>query len=75
MTRLAMRRAEPVTALIRGARLLDPVEGRIEVIAPTIDAESNTRRIQVLIKNQDYKLLSGARCQLELPQGDHGAIP
>ena len=27
MTRLAMRRAEPVTALIRGARLLDPVEG------------------------------------------------
>ena len=27
VTRLAMRRAEPVTALIRGARLLDPVEG------------------------------------------------
>ena len=60
---------------VRFDGVLDPVEGRIEVIAPTIDAESNTRRIQVLIKNQDYKLLSGARCQLELPQGDHGAIP
>lgn len=60
---------------VRFDGMLDPVEGHIEVIAPTIDAESNTRRIQVLIKNQDYKLLSGARCQLELPHGDHGAIP
>jgi hypothetical protein len=52
---------------VRFDGLPDPLEGQIEVIAPVIDAESNTRRIQVLIENDDNLLHSGARCQLELP--------
>ena len=44
MTRLAMRRAEPVTALIRGARLLDPVEG-LDVTADLLIHEGAVAQI------------------------------
>lgn len=62
---VAMKPGDRVKVRFDG--LPDPLEGQIEVIAPVIDAESNTRRIQVLIENDDNLLHSGARCQLELP--------
>ncbi len=58
MTRLEMRKAEPVSLLIRGARLLDPVEGldvtadllihagKIAQIGDRLDAPEGTRVIE-----------------------------
>lgn len=40
--------------------------GKIEFIAPLIDADSGTVRVKVLIDNADHKRLAGSRCSISL---------
>jgi RND family efflux transporter MFP subunit len=44
-----------------------PVEGTIEFLSPTIDAESGTVRVKVRVDNPNGKYRSGQRCSLEIP--------
>ncbi len=45
-----------------------PVEGVIQFIAPTTDAESGTVRMKVRIENSRGKCRSGERCVVNLPE-------
>lgn len=40
--------------------------GKIEYVAPLIDADSGTVRVKILIDNQNYARLAGRRCTLTL---------
>lgn len=43
------------------------IEGKIELISPVINAESQTVRLRVLIPNPGFKYRSGARGYLDIP--------
>lgn len=43
------------------------VEGTVEFLSPTIDAESGTVRVKVRVENNDGRFRSGQRCRLEIP--------
>lgn len=40
--------------------------GKVEFVAPLIDADSGTVRVKVLIDNADHKRLAGARCSISI---------
>ena len=44
-----------------------PVEGVVEFVSPTADAQSGTTRVRVRIANPEEKIPSGANCHLLLP--------
>ena len=44
-----------------------PVEGVVEFVSPTADAQSGTTRVRVRIANPGEKIPSGANCHLLLP--------
>jgi RND family efflux transporter MFP subunit len=54
---------------VRFAESSSLVNGTIEFIAPTTDAESGTVQIKVRLENQDGKLRSGERCSWVLGSG------
>lgn len=58
-----LRKDQTVTIRLVGGRL---VKGTIDVIAPVINAESDTVRIKVRIDNSDGSWRSGERCKLLL---------
>jgi RND family efflux transporter MFP subunit len=52
---------------VRIEPLKDPVQGTVEFISPTADAQSGTTRVRVRIPNPGERISSGANCQLLLP--------
>ena len=50
-----------VPLLISGEEL----EGTIEFVSPTADAQSGTRRVKIQIENEDLRLASGEACYLK----------
>ena len=46
----------------------DPVQGTVEFVSPTADAQSGTTRVRVRIPNPGEQISSGANCQLLLPK-------
>ena len=49
-----------------------PVEGTVELVSPVITADSQTIRVRVRIPNPGFRLKSGLKCRLRIPDGPGG---
>jgi RND family efflux transporter MFP subunit len=57
------------TVSVRIETIDEPLQGTVEFVSPTADAQSGTTRVRVRIPNPGEQIPSGANCRLLLPKG------